>query len=134
MPSDSPIDEIMMEKLIENFHTMHEILYSYREDDTETEILNLRLAAYGKVRTPDLKEESFVGRDVGSFKKGERDVFFEESGGFVTASIFDGEKMETGNVVTGPAIVELETTTIVVPPDANLEVTPFGSFLVELTD
>ena len=41
--------------------------------------------------------------------------------------------MEVGNVVEGPAIVELKTTTIVIPPKANLEVTPFGSFLVELS-
>jgi N-methylhydantoinase A len=132
VPPGSLIDEIMMEQLIEDFHKMHETLYSYREEDTETEILNLRLAAYGKVRTPDLKEESFAGRDASNYGKGERKVFFEESGGFVTACIFDGEKMEVGNVVTGPAIVELETTTIVVPPDADLEVTGYGSFLVEL--
>jgi N-methylhydantoinase A/oxoprolinase/acetone carboxylase beta subunit len=81
-----------------------------------------------------LKEESYVGRDAGDFKKGEREAFFEESDGFVAASVYDGEAMKVGNVVEGPAIIELKTTTIVVPPNANLEATPYGSFLVELTD
>ena len=131
-PSSSAIDQGIVEGLMEQFHQMHESLYSYR-DTTEIEILNLRLSAFGKVHTPEIKEEPFVSRDSSAHKKGERNVYFQESGGFVTTSVYDGETMEVGNVVEGPAIVELKITTIVVPPKANLEVTPYGSFLVELT-
>ena len=119
------------EALVEDFHLMHESLYSYR-DTTDVEILNLRLAACGRVHTPGMAEEPFVGRDAGACRKGERAAYFEESGGFVTARVYDGDRMQVGNVVKGPAIVELVTTTIVVPPGAEIELTPFGSFSVNL--
>ena len=66
-------------------------------------------------------------------KKGSRQAYFEETGDFLSAIVYDGEIMEVGNVIEGPAIVELVTTTIVVPPHANLEVTAYVSFLIELT-
>ncbi len=130
--SSSAVDAGIIEELVEQFHQMHESLYSYR-DTAEIEILNLRLAAFGRVHTPEIKEEPFVSRDSENHRKGQRDAYFQESNGFISTPVYDGETMEVGNVVEGPAIVELKTTTIVIPPKANLEVTPFGSFLVELS-
>lgn len=130
-PGNQAIDGATLERIVEDFHQMHETLYSYR-DTTETEILNVRMAACGKVHTPDLVLEKFRERDVAAFKKGERQVFFEESRGFLSTSVFDGDRIAAGNVVAGPAIVELTTTTIIVPPGATLEMTPTGSFLVKL--
>jgi len=127
------VDRDMLERLVEDFHQMHETLYSYR-DTTETEILNVRLAACGKVRTPEIKAEDFVSKDASAHKKGERQVYFEEAGGFVTTGIYDGDRMEVGNLVEGPAVVELSTTTIVVPPRGKIEVTPYGSILMELSE
>jgi N-methylhydantoinase A len=126
-------EEEVMGQLVEDFHAMHESLYSYR-DAAETEILNLRMAACGVVHTPDLKEKSFVSRDANPFLKGRRDVYFEGNGGYIGTPVFDGDRMEVGNVVKGPAVVELKTTTIVVPPSANLELTPYESFLIEFAE
>lgn len=130
-PDDSLIDAEILRALEADFHQMHETLYSYR-DTAETEILNIRIAACGKVHTPELRAQPFIGRDAAAFKKGERDIYFSQTGGFVPAPVYDGDHMQVGNVVVGPAIVELTTTTIVIPPDSNLEVTPFDSFMVEL--
>ncbi|MEW5922264.1 MAG: hydantoinase/oxoprolinase family protein [Bacillota bacterium] len=130
---DGEINEKVLKALVEDFHQIHESLYSYR-DVTDTEMINLRLAAYGKVYTPPLKEQPFVSTDVSKHFKGKRDVFFKESGGFVPTSIYDGDSMETGNMVEGPAIIEVKTSTIVVPPNATVTVTPFDSFLIELQD
>lgn len=130
--SEGEIEEVMLGHLVESFHEMHENLYSYR-DSTETEVLNLRLAACGVVHTPDLQEIPFVSRDADAFHKGQRLAYFQEKGGYIDTPVFDGDRMEVGNVVNGPAIVELETTTIVVPPDGSLEVTPYESFLIEFT-
>lgn len=129
---DETIDQDTIERLVADFHQMHETLYSYR-DTIETEILNIRMAACGKVHTPDLIEEAFVGRDASAYIKGKRKVYFQESNGFVETPIYDGDHMGVGNVIEGPAIVELTTTTIIIPPKSNLEVTPFGSFMVELS-
>ncbi|VBB45133.1 N-methylhydantoinase A/acetone carboxylase, beta subunit [uncultured Desulfatiglans sp.] len=129
---DGDLDASALKQLVDEFHELHENLYSYR-DTTETEILNLRLAACGTVHTPPLEESAFVSRDASAFIKGQRQAYFEDSGGFSSTVVYDGESMEVGNVIKGPAIVEMITTTILVPPDAFLEVTPYSSFLIELT-
>ncbi len=59
-------------------------------------------------------------------------MFFEETGGFVSTPIYDGEQLNAGNRVEGPAIIEQRTTTVVVPPEARLEVTPYGDYLMRL--
>ncbi len=127
------LDRPTVEELVEDFHRMHQALYSYR-DSSETEMLNLRLAACGRVHTPPMQRRPPAAGDAGRYKKAERPVFFAEAGGFVDTPIYDGDALEAGSRLAGPAVLELKTTTIVVPPGARVEVTPFDSFLVELSD
>ena len=124
--SDEGIDHI-----VEDFHKKHEELYAYR-DVVETEMINLRLAAYGKVVTPARKTMKEKSADAAGFVKEKRDVYFEEKYGFVPTKIYDGDTMVAGNIVDGPAIIEQRTTTVVVPPDARLEVTEYGDYLMKL--
>jgi len=46
-------------------------------------------------------------------------------------AVYDGERLVSGNSVTGPAIVETSDTTVVVPPKAQLRLDQLGNF--ELT-
>jgi N-methylhydantoinase A/oxoprolinase/acetone carboxylase beta subunit len=66
-----------------------------------------------KYELPRLKLE---GSDPSAAGKGERPVFWTESGGFQTTPLFAYELLRPGNVVEGPAVVEGEYTTLVVPP------------------
>jgi len=50
----------------------------------------------------------------------------------VPTTIYDGERMEAGNIVDGPAIIEQKTTTVIVPPRARLEVTKYGDYLMKV--
>lgn len=122
-----------LEAMVAKFNDMHEDLYAYR-DSVETEMINLRVAAYGKVVTPSRKPLSFATSDSQRHIKGERQVFFEETNGFVSTKIYDGDNMEVGNVAAGPCIIEQYTTTIVVPPRGVAEVNGYGDFLITLTD
>jgi N-methylhydantoinase A len=131
-------DEVQLTKeglssLVEKFNNKHEELYAYR-DSVETEIINLRLAAYGKVVTPSRKEQSSVTKEVREHVKTKRDVYFEDRDSFISTPIYDGDAMEVGNRVKGPAIVEQSTTTIVIPPQAWLEVTSYGDYIMHLPD
>ena len=131
-----PISEAELSKeeihhIIEDFHRKHEELYAYR-DEVETEMINLRLAAFGKVVPPTRKAKPFHSQDPSKNIKGQRDVYFEEKYGFVPTFIYDGDLLAVGNIIKGPAIVEQRTTTTVVPPDARLEVTTYGDYLMML--
>ncbi|MBZ5659701.1 MAG: hydantoinase/oxoprolinase family protein [Acidobacteriia bacterium] len=66
-----------------------------------------------KFELPRLKLE---GSDPSAAGKGERPVFWTEAGGFQTTPIFAYELLRPGNIVEGPAVVEGEYTTLVVPP------------------
>jgi N-methylhydantoinase A len=134
LASDNPkLTKADLEAMVANFNVMHEDLYAYR-DSVETEMINLRVAAYGKVVTPSRKPLSFATADSQRHIKGERQVFFEEANGFVPTKIYDGDNMEVGNVASGPCIIEQYTTTIVVPPRATAEVNGYGDFLITLTE
>ena len=72
-----------------------------------------------KIELPSLKLE---GSDPGAARKGERPVFWTEASGFTPTPIFAYEKLRPGNVIEGPAVVEGEYTTLVVPPSMRFSV------------
>jgi N-methylhydantoinase A/acetophenone carboxylase len=63
-----------------------------------------------------LKAYELQGENPAKGLKGKRDVFWEETSGYISTPIYDLNKLRPGNIVEGPAIIEAETTTIVVNP------------------
>jgi N-methylhydantoinase A len=129
-------DELTGKKIaqvVERFHQRHETLYAYR-DTVDTEIINLRLAAYGHVATPSRRAQDILIKDPSKHIKEQREVYFEELGGLSSVPVYDGDTMDAGNVLEGPAIVEQRTTTIVVPPKFRLEVTSYLDYMMYLSE
>jgi N-methylhydantoinase A len=62
--------------------------------------------------------------------KGTRSVFFGEAGGFVPTPVYDRYRLEPGAVVTGPAIIEEDESTIVAGPDTVLRCEPEGTVVL----
>jgi len=119
--------------IVDRFHDRHEELYGYR-DTTDIEMINLRLAACAKVLTPSRRPDSLSDTDASKYLKTNRDVYFEEKGKFISTPIYDGDSMECGCALYGPAIIEQRTTTIVVPPEARLEINPYRDYVIELPE
>ena len=127
------IDAKKMAQVVERFNKKHEKLYEYR-DTAPTEIVNLRLIGFGRVVKPQLHEFPLAGKDGSKHIKGKRKVFWEEAGDFVDTTIWDGDNMEYGNALNGPAVIELKTTTITVPPDCTAEVGKYGDFIINIPE
>ena len=53
------------------------------------------------------------------------------AGGPVGTMLYDRDKLQTGNRIAGPALLLQLDTTIVVPPDWNGEVDPYGNLILE---
>ncbi len=81
-----------------------------------------------KVHLPVLLLE---GRDPSAAHKGERQVFWPEARDFRKTSLFAYEQLRPGNVVDGPAIVEGEYTTMVVPPLMRFSIDDRGLGILE---
>jgi N-methylhydantoinase A len=95
------------------FARKHEELYTFSMPWKQVEILTLRL----KASTPNapfaLPQIVEGGADPKGALKRRRTCRF--SGRDVDTPVYDGEKMLAGNVITGPAIIEETTTTVVIP-------------------
>jgi N-methylhydantoinase A len=119
-------DNIM--QVAEAFHRRHEELFTYCERDNMVEIINLNATVLGHVERPQLPTLARGARDPLHARIGERQAFFAAAGGFVATPVFAGEKLFVNNVVSGPAIIEEETTTIVVFPGWDAELTDPGMY------
>jgi N-methylhydantoinase A/oxoprolinase/acetone carboxylase beta subunit len=72
-----------------------------------------------KVEMPKLPLE---GSDPSAARKGERPVYWPEPKDFRPTPIFTQESLRPGNVIPGPAVIEGEYTTIVVPPSMRFSI------------
>src|SRR5262249_26315923 len=74
------------------------------------------LKAIVPVRKIEPPKAALEGRDASTSKKGERPVYWAERKDFEPTAVFAYETLRPGNLIAGPAIVESEYTTLVVPP------------------
>jgi N-methylhydantoinase A len=66
------------------------------------------------------------------FHKGSREVHFERGQGAVDTAVYNGDAMPLGEVVEGPAVIDLAITGIVVPPGTSCERRQTGDFVMTL--
>jgi len=90
----------------------------------------LMLRARGAVLHPEMPAFAPVGVDPSAALKTHRPVYWE--GGFRETPVYDYERLISGNVVEGPAIVESESTTYVLPAGAGLTVDRYRNGIIEI--
>jgi len=110
----------------EGFHRRHEELFTYCERNTRVEIINLAAIVLGRVERLHLPILARGMSDAQHAQSGERRAFFADAGGFVATPVFIGANLLVGNVVHGAAMIEEETSTIVVFPGWEVELTNPG--------
>ena len=117
-------------KIVAMFNEEYTRTYGYLEEEENIQVINLRVVASLATNKPTL--ESSVSETTSILKKAnkcKRPVYFTERGEFVETRVIDGHFLRPGNRFKGPAIVELETTTIVLRPDQRLRVDLYGNFI-----
>ncbi|MEM2560477.1 MAG: hydantoinase/oxoprolinase family protein [Candidatus Bathyarchaeia archaeon] len=63
--------------------------------------------------------------------KGKRPAYFEELGGFYNTPCFQWDFLESGNRIEGPAIIEGEYSTLILPPGRTLNVDEYLNIVIE---
>ncbi|MDQ8731393.1 hydantoinase/oxoprolinase family protein [Bradyrhizobium sp. LHD-71] len=131
---DVPLDVLdwnapdLVARIHDEFHRRHEELYTYASRDQEVVFVNARAAAVGAVgstataltEVPDAAKAN---------AKGMRRAWF---GGWRETPVFDIAALPPGAAVTGPAILEAETTTVVVNVGDQMRVNGLGWLDIEL--
>ena len=123
------IDAAGIEKLKDAFHRRHEQLYTYAEPNSIVEVVNLESTLYGLVDKPEVASLA-AGTDVDAAIKGSRNAIFSADGTSQRVPVIDGDKLGAGSVVTGPAIIEEITTTVVIEPGWQAELHESGSYVL----
>jgi N-methylhydantoinase A len=113
------IEATTIADLEDAFHRRHEALYTYCEPDNVAELINVEVSVFG--RSPELARP-----DVGPTDSrrpdpdATRTCLFAEYGEYRPTPVFAAASLRVGDVVDGPAVVEEESTTIVVFPGSTL--------------
>jgi N-methylhydantoinase A len=114
-----PITVEAVEKLEACFRSLYQRAYGYEPDDP-TEVVTFRVVALSTL--PEFNLPSLKGStaDASRALKGTRQVYFE--GEYRGTSIYDGNQLESGNCLPGPAIIEQrESTTVVLPGQRGIK-------------
>jgi N-methylhydantoinase A len=114
------------------FHAEHLRLYGYslEAEGSPVEIINVRLQAIGATDRPTYRSEAGGGADAAVALKGKRSVYVAERDAFAQVPVYDGHRMHCGHRIAGPALIEQQTTAIVVSDGYDCLVDPLGSFVL----
>jgi N-methylhydantoinase A len=107
------------------FNNRYEEMYGAGAGHAEAgvEVISIAVDAIGATVKPTLRKHAFVGQDSTGARKGVRRAYFGgRTAGYRDAAIYDYTKLQAGNVVTAPAIIETPFTTVVVPEGVRAEV------------
>ncbi|MEH2614708.1 hydantoinase/oxoprolinase family protein [Bradyrhizobium sp. AZCC 1693] len=112
----------LVERIEDRFHVRHEELYTYASRGQEVVFVNARVAAVGEVARldSDAKPASSSG---GCTPRSQRQAFL---GGWRAVPVYALDELRPGHTLAGPAIIEAETTTVLVDTGDRVTVNALG--------
>ena len=117
-------------RIAARFHRRHERLYGYSSEDNPVELISLRLASIGHTDKPELRTIHAASSGGAAALKGHRLAYLHSAKDFVAVDVYDGDRLGPDAQVRGPAVVEMETTTLLVPPPFLLSCDQLGNFIM----
>ena len=124
------ITEENLKNIKEAFHNRHEELYTYSEKDSPVELVNIESTIYGRIDRPNYSELENKGQ-INDALKISRNLIFSEKGNVLKTPVYDGNKLSPGNLIDGPAVVEEDTTTLVIENGWFLELHKSGTYIIK---
>lgn len=121
--------EDSVNELVNEFHKLHEKNFTFRLDDSPSEIVSLHLVALGKIDKPSLKENLNSG-DVTEAIIEERPVYFEKEG-WIKTKVYSRKKLPTDEVVQGPAIIEEKAAVTIIDKGQTLYADRYGNLIID---
>jgi N-methylhydantoinase A len=127
------VTEAALERLKAAFHARHEELYTYCEPNSAVEVVNVESAITGTVDKP-ARMKLEPGTGAHQALRGTREMIFNASGLAHETPVFDGALLGAGDLVTGPAVIQEVTTTIVIEPGWLAELDASGVYVLTHAD
>ena len=124
------VTKLNFDKTVQDFHELHEQLYSFKRPDQTVEVLHVRSDLIGVRDTFKYRSTPFESEDPSAALKGTRRVGFDQLG-FIDTNVYDGTKVKPGNLISGPAIIEEPDTTIVIYPQQEAMLDHYQTYVIE---
>ncbi|MEJ1180434.1 MULTISPECIES: hydantoinase/oxoprolinase family protein [unclassified Pseudarthrobacter] len=124
------ITEENFAELLTAFHDAHKRTYGHSAPGEPVEIVNVRATALGPVAPPVIPETVGGTAPEAAARIAEREISFED--GSHTATIWKRELLRGGNVVSGPALIEADDTSVLVPPGDVVNIDGYGNLIIHI--
>jgi N-methylhydantoinase A len=135
--SNGAVSTFDWDAAIAEFHDIHEQLYTFRMHDKPVQVTTLRLELVGVREKPDWQSGSRRPAGHTHASTGVRTVLLPLSDGSYApaeATVYDGSKIEPGQAFQGPAIVEEESTTLVLHDGDRASLDESGIYQIAVGD
>jgi N-methylhydantoinase A len=132
---DVPLDGLdlnspaLIADIEDRFHVRHEELYTYASRDQEVVFVNARVAAIGKVAAGEGAAKA-AASTAPCKPRGKRKALF---GKWLDVPVYALDDLRPGHAITGPAIIEAETTTVAINAADRLTVNALGWLDIRLS-
>ena len=124
------IDAGLAGDILDAFHRRHESLFTYAEEDSAVELVNVEVTVRGRVSKPDIPHIPGATTGVDSALTEHRNMIFDDSYNWVNSPVYDGTRIGAGHTVHGPALIEEPTTTIVIKAGWQAYLHESGTYLL----
>jgi N-methylhydantoinase A len=120
-----------LDALVGGFEAAHRRMYGFIAEGDAVQLVTFRVEATGLVRKAVFQPRPSQGADASAAITGRREVWLPEAGGFVSCPVYDRDRLDSGNRIAGPAIIEqMDATTVLLPGMAG-RVEPYLNLLLE---
>jgi N-methylhydantoinase A len=122
-----PLDDVdwavtdPLPQIVERFHRRHEALYTYAMPDQESVLVNARVTVSGLLE--ELPQEPDLPAAPPTPPRGMRRIYLDD---WIVAPVWRFDALAPAQIVSGPAIIEAATTTVLLRPGDRAAVTPHG--------
>jgi N-methylhydantoinase A len=124
VPIALPITREGMPEILAAFHAVHERVYGYARTQQPVEFVNFRAVHTYPLPRPVVTPAARATGSLADARLGERRAYF---GAFVPTAIYERARLPLGARLAGPAIVEQDDTTTVIPPGVTARVDDAGN-------
>ena len=113
------------------FDDVYAVVYGYSDPNEAVEVVSWKVSASAPTPALSLPGPSALTDDPKQARKGSRQAYFPESGGFVECPVYDRYRLSIGMQVIGPALVEERESTAIILPGDSSRVDQFGNLIID---
>ena len=116
--------------MLSNFHAAHRKRYGHADERREVEVVSVRVRMIAAAEAIQMPRRNREDGDGSAAVIKHKPVMFD--GKWVETSVFDRERLHTGNQFKGPAIVHEYSATTVLPPESHAEVDEYSNIVIQV--